>query len=58
LVIDPNAELAFTAATQRFQPVAAKRSQVFKGSRGVEPDQASSNLFLDIHQFKDAPAAH
>jgi hypothetical protein len=35
-----------------------KRSQVFKGSRGVEPDQASSNLFLDVHKFKDAPAAH
>jgi len=57
LVIDPNAELAFTAAAQRFQAIAAKRPQVFQGSRGVEPDQASSNLFFDVRQFNDAPAA-
>jgi hypothetical protein len=58
LVIDPDAELAFTRAAQRFQPVAAKRSQIFQGSRGVEPDQAGSSLFFDVHQFEDALAAH
>ena len=50
-------ELALAAAAQRFQPIAAKRSQVFKGSGRVEPDQASSNLFFDVHQFNDAMAA-
>jgi hypothetical protein len=34
-IIDPNAEVAFTAASQRLQPAAAKRPQVFK--------------FLDFH---------
>ena len=58
LVIDPNAELAFAAASQRFQSVAAQCSQVFQGSSGVEPDQASSSLFFDVNQFNDAPAAH
>jgi hypothetical protein len=57
LVIDANTELALAAAAQRFQPIAAKRSQVFKGSGRVEPDQASSNLFFDVHQFNDAMAA-
>jgi hypothetical protein len=55
LVVDPNTELAFAATGQRFQPVAAKRSQIFQGSRGVEPDQASPSLFFDVHQFNDAP---
>jgi len=56
LVVDPNAELAFAAAPQRFKPVAAKRSQVVQGSRGVEADQASSRLLFDVHQFNNAPA--
>jgi hypothetical protein len=58
LIVDPNTELAFPAAAQSFQPVPAKRSQVFKGSRGVETDQASTSLFFDVHPFDDAPAAH
>jgi hypothetical protein len=57
LIVDPNAELAFAVTPQRFQPVAAKRSQIFEGSRGVEPDQARSSLFFDVRQFNDAPAA-
>ena len=50
MVIDPDTELAFPAAAQCFQPVPAKRSQIFKGSGGVEPDQASTSLFFDVHQ--------
>jgi hypothetical protein len=58
LVVDPNAALALATAAQRFQPVPAECPQVFKASRGVKPDQASSNLIFDVHQFNDAMAAH
>jgi hypothetical protein len=58
LVVDTNNELACTAAPQRFQSVAAKGSQIFQASCGVEPDQPCSNLLFDVHQFNDALAVH
>jgi hypothetical protein len=58
LVINPDTELALPVAGQRFQAVAAKRSQVLKRRRGVEPDQARSSLFLNVQEFANAMAGH
>jgi hypothetical protein len=58
LIVDPDAELAFPIANQGFHSVPAERSQIFQGCRGVKPDQTSSSLHFDIHQFNDALAAH
>jgi hypothetical protein len=54
LVIDPNAELAFAVADKRFEPITAKRPQVFQRSRRVQPDLARSSLLFDVYQFNDA----
>src|ERR1700722_16726447 len=54
LVVDPNAELPLAVADQRFEQIAAKRPKVLQRSRGVQPDQARSSLFFDVHELNDA----
>jgi hypothetical protein len=59
LVIDPNAELAFAAAAQRFQPVAAKRAQVFEGRSRSRAGSGEFELVLNdwiISRRKQASA--
>jgi hypothetical protein len=58
LVVDPNVELALAAAAQRFEPIAAQRPEVLQRGCRVQPDQARSSLFFDVHQFNDAQAVH
>lgn len=42
LVIDPNTELPFSLTLQRFQPVARRRAQEFKGLRRIQLRQLPS----------------
>ena len=57
LVVDSNAEPAFAGTAQRLEPIAAKRPEVFRRSRGVEPDQARSGLLFNVHQPNHAQSA-